>query len=140
MAAWKKQRGSELAMAAAVDAAKHLGDGEGWDAVAKALGLKAEAARFVGRSDDSVPVEVRMSAFEAPKPGTQPIYQAVRMNDGDAGVFGLRAVREQPADGQQTDADLKRQFAQAIASADAQSYAKAARADATVSVNPQAID
>jgi hypothetical protein len=85
-------------------------------------------------------MEVRMTAFEAPKPTTKPIYQAIRMNDGDAGVFELSSVREEPGDAQPTDADLKRQFAQAIASADAQSYAMAARADATVSVNPQAID
>jgi peptidyl-prolyl cis-trans isomerase D len=141
VAAWKKQRGIELALAAAADAAKRLGDGESWDAVAKALGGTVEPARFVSRSDASVPVEVRMSAFEAPKPQDKPIYQAVRMNDGGAAVFGLRALREEPAgDGRQSDADLKRQFAEAVASADAQSYAMAARADAKVALNPQAID
>ena len=82
-----------------------------------------------------------MSAFDAPKPEGKPIYQAVRLGDGDAGVFGLRAVREDPSgDPSQRDAELKRQYAQEVASADAQSYAAAARADAKIDVNPQAMD
>ena len=36
--AWKKQRGTELAVAAAADSAKRLAAGESWDSVAKSLG------------------------------------------------------------------------------------------------------
>jgi hypothetical protein len=44
VAAWKKQRGIELAAAAAADAAKRLTAGESWDAVAKSAGVTAGPA------------------------------------------------------------------------------------------------
>ncbi len=47
-AAWKKQRGGELAMAAAEDAVKRLTAGETWDAVAKSAGLAVTAPKFIG--------------------------------------------------------------------------------------------
>ena len=40
VAAWKKQRGVELAAAAAADAVKRLTAGESWDAVAKSAGAE----------------------------------------------------------------------------------------------------
>ena len=141
IAAWKKQRGSELALTAAAAAVKRLGVGDSWESVAKATGGTLQPARFVGRSEASVPIEIRMAAFEAPKPGDKPSYQALALNDGDAAVFGVSGVREEPGgDPRQQDQDLRRQYAQQIAAADAQSYAAAARADATVSLNPQALD
>ena len=48
IAAWKKQRGAELAAAAAADAVKRLTAGEAWDGVAKALGVSAAAAEVRG--------------------------------------------------------------------------------------------
>ncbi len=48
IAAWKKQRGVELAAAAAADAVKRLTAGESWDSVAKALGVSAAAAEIRG--------------------------------------------------------------------------------------------
>src|SRR5580692_8045779 len=45
LAAWKKQRGVELAQAAARDAVKRLNAGESWDAVVKSLGVPAQAPK-----------------------------------------------------------------------------------------------
>jgi peptidyl-prolyl cis-trans isomerase D len=56
VAAWKKQRGLELAAAAATDAAKRLNAGESWDAVAKGLSVTAPAPKFISRSDQDVPL------------------------------------------------------------------------------------
>jgi peptidyl-prolyl cis-trans isomerase D len=141
VAAWKKQRGAELAATAAADAVKRLGSGESWDAVAKSLGSASQPPRYVARVDQSVPTEIRQSAFLAPKPSGKPIYQDVSFSNGDAAVYALSAVREAPVDNQQQeDMFLRRQYASQVASAEAQSYALAARADAKVVLNPQAID
>ncbi len=71
LAAWKKQRGVELAAAAAADAVKRLNAGESWDAVLKSLGATVQAPKFIARSEADVPLEIRTEAFKAPKPGAK---------------------------------------------------------------------
>ncbi len=140
VAAWKKQRGIELAAAAAADAVKRLQGGESWDAVAKSLDQAVVAPKFVARSDQQVPLEIRTAAFGEPKPAGKPLYSDTRLNNGDASVIALSAVREEPSDPSHPDADMRRQYAAQIASTEAQSYAAGARADAKVTLNPQALD
>jgi peptidyl-prolyl cis-trans isomerase D len=140
VAAWKKQRGMELAAAAAADAVKRLQAGESWDAVAKSLDQAVVPPKFVARSDQQVPLEVRTTAFGEPKPAGKPIYAEARLANGDAMVIDLSAVREEPADPSHPDLDMRRQYAAQIASVEAQSYAVGARADAKVTLNPQALD
>ena len=139
-AAWKKQRGVELAAAAAADALKRLNAGETWDAVAKNLGVAVQAPKFIARSDQDVPMELRRTAFNAPKPAQKPVYQTAILGDGDAAVLALSAVREDPNAAGIRDADMRRQYAAQIASGEAESYAAAARADAKITLNPKAID
>jgi peptidyl-prolyl cis-trans isomerase D len=138
--AWKKRRGVELAAAAALDAAKRLNAGESWDAVAKSLGVTGQAPKFIARSDQQVPLEIRTTAFRAPKPAQKSIYENLSLADGDAAVLAFSAVREDPNAAIVKDEDIRRQFASQIASNEAQSYAAAARADAKVTLNPKAID
>jgi peptidyl-prolyl cis-trans isomerase D len=138
--AWKKQRGVELAAAAAADAAKRLNAGESWDAVAKSLGLSAQAPKFIARSDQDVPIEIRTTAFRAPKPAQKSIYENVSLAGGDAAVLAFSAVREDPDPAKSKDADIRQQYAAQIASSEAQSYAAAARADAKVTLNLKAMD
>ena len=142
VAAWKKQRGAELAAAAAADAVKRLSAGEGWDAVAKSLSSAPQPAKFIARTDQTVPVEIRREAFQAAKPAPgKPLYANLRLSGGDAAVLAVTAVREDPnGNPNEQEAQLRRQFAQAAASGEAQSYAAAARADAKVIVNAQALD
>jgi peptidyl-prolyl cis-trans isomerase D len=140
LGAWKKQRGIELAAAAAADAVKRLQRGESWDAVAKSLDQAVVAPKFVARSDQQVPMEVRTTAFGEPKPAGKPLYSDTRLSNGDAAVIALSAVREEPGDPSHPDLDLRRQYAAQIASTEAQSYAAGARADAKVILNPQALD
>jgi peptidyl-prolyl cis-trans isomerase D len=140
LAAWKKQRGVELAAAAAADAVKRLNAGESWDVVIKSLGSPVQAPKFIARSEADVPLEIRTAAFNAPKPAQKPIYEKVRLPNGDAAVFAFSAVREDPNSATLKEDDMRRQYAARIASGEAQSYAAAARADATVTLNPQAID
>ena len=140
LAAWKKQRGMELAAAAAADAVKRLQGGETWDAVAKSLAQTVTAPKFVSRSDQQVPMEVRTTAFDERKPQGKPVYSDARLADGDAAVIALSAVREEPGDSKQEDLAMRQQYAQQIASGEAQSYAAGTRADAKVILNPQALD
>ena len=141
VAAWKKDRGAELASQAAAAAVKRLDGGESWDAVAKSLGVTPQAAKYVARADQTVPAEIRQDAFDEPKPAGRPLYSSVPLNGGDAAVVALSAVREEPsADTKVQDAMLKRQLAEQAASAESQGYAAGARADAKVSVNLQALD
>ena len=141
IAAEKKQRGTELAVAAAADAAKRLNSGESWDSVAKSLGASAQAAKYVGRGDPGVPVEIRRQAFDEPKPTAKPIYSSVLLGSGDAAVLALSAVREDPSgDPKLQEMQIKRELVQQAASAEAQGYAAGARADAKVTLNLQAID
>jgi peptidyl-prolyl cis-trans isomerase D len=140
VAAWKKQRGVELAAAAAADAVKRLTAGESWDAVTKSAGATAPPAKFVARSDQEVPLEIRTAAFGEPKPAGKPIYSNARLANGDAAVIALSAVREAPGDPAPQDMAMRQQFAAQIASTEAQSYAAGVRADAKVTLNPQAIE
>jgi len=140
VAAWKKQRGVELAAAAAADAVKRLDAGEVWDAAVKSLDATAQPPKYIARPDQTVPLEIRTAAFGAPKPTLKPIYQNVELKNGDAAVFALSAVREDPSDTSQQEAALRGQIAAQIAASEGQSYTAAARADAKVTLNPQAID
>jgi peptidyl-prolyl cis-trans isomerase D len=140
-AAWRKQRGSQLAAQAAAEAVKRLTAGEAWDAVAKSLGSPVQAPKFVARADQDVPIEVRRQAFDEPKPAAKPIYSSLTLESGDAAVLALSAVREDPAgDQQQQEAQMRRELAQRSAAAEAQGYAAGARADAKVQINLQAIE
>jgi hypothetical protein len=139
--AWKKQRGTELAAQVAADAVRRLHAGEAWDSVAKSLGVSPEGPKFVGRSEQAVPVEIRRDAFDEPKPKDKPIYSSIALGAGDAAVLALSAVREDPsADAKLEETQLTRELAQQAASAEAQGYAAAARADAKVTLNLQAVD
>jgi peptidyl-prolyl cis-trans isomerase D len=145
IASWKKERGRQLAIEQAAAAVKRLQGGEAWDAVAKSLGVSAQPAKFVGRTDQSVPAEIRQDVFDEPKPADKPIYSSAVLPDGDAAVIALSAVREEPALGDPKTQDamltvLRRQLAQQAAAAESREYAVAARADAKVSENLQAID
>jgi peptidyl-prolyl cis-trans isomerase D len=140
IAAWKKQRGTELASAAAAAAVKRLNAGESWDAVAKSLALTVQPPKYISRSDKDVPMEVRVSAFTSPKPAQKTIYSNLKLTDGDAAVLALSGVREDPSTAAMNDASLRAQYAAEVASFEARSYAAAARADAKVTLNPKAID
>ena len=132
VAAWKKQRGAELAAAAAADAVKRLTAGESWDAVAKSVGC-GRAAR---RSSSREPIKRCRSksardAFDEPEaPGQTDLSSTSRLGDGDAAVMALSAVREDPSgDPQQQEMrHAPRNSPQQVASGEAQSYAAGARA------------
>ena len=144
LAAWKKQRGVELAAAAAADAVKRLTAGESWDAVAKSVSATAAAAptapKFIARADQDVPLEIRTAAFGEPKPQESRCMARRASRTAMPPCMALTAVREEPGDPKQQDMAMRQQYAAQIASTEAQSYAAGARADAKVILNPQAVE
>jgi peptidyl-prolyl cis-trans isomerase D len=88
VAALRRERGSEAALAAAQEALQELQGGRSFDAVAASLKVKAEPARFYARGAPDLPVEVRDALFAAarPSPGN-PVRQALRLDDGSVALF-----------------------------------------------------
>ena len=135
----KKQRSDEAAAAAAQAALKEAQSGKPLEALAKAAGSTGQTPKFVGRGDQGVPMEILQAAFASPKPAGKPVYMTVAMSNGDSALLAFTAVKlEAPQDIQA--AQLRRQYAEALADSEAQNYAAAARADAKVKLNPQALE
>ncbi len=93
VAAITRSRTSAAALAAASGAVKQLQGGASFDAVAKGLGVSAAAPAFIGRNDAQVPAQVRSAAFAAPPPGVKPDYQALTLDDGDAALIEVSAIK-----------------------------------------------
>lgn len=87
VATLRAERGAAAARAAAAAALKRLDSGESFDAVVAGLGITAEPARFIGRSDPSVPAQLRERAFQGPKPA-QPVRFSLAL-EGDGAAIGV---------------------------------------------------
>ena len=90
VAAWKKQRGTELAAAAAADAVKRLQAGESWEAWRRVLG----SHRAAGEIRLARPIRRCRWRFAARRsrrrsPHGKPIYTSVSLANGDAAVRGV---------------------------------------------------
>ncbi len=78
------RRGSRGRCRQALECRRELGRG------GEELGAAVQAPKFIARSDQDVPMEVRITAFKAPKPAQKPIYETLSLGDGDAGRAGLQ--------------------------------------------------
>ncbi|HEY1900579.1 MAG TPA: peptidyl-prolyl cis-trans isomerase [Steroidobacteraceae bacterium] len=133
----RKESGSRAALAAAQAATKSLQAGKDFDAVVKDLGVSAEAARFVGRQDPSVPTLIRDAAFKSPKPAAhQAVYQAFAQPDGGAVVLAVSGIRSDaaPIDPQQVSS-LSHDLAAQYSDEDVSAYIDQARNTAKVQKN-----
>lgn len=142
VAALRKARGTEEALKAAQAAQAKLESGVAFDDVAHELDAKSDPARFVGRSDPSVPVQLRAAAFEAPKPANgKPIYRVVKLDSGGAALLALTQVRTgaAPADPQQLKAQARQQ-AERHGMGEVMAYMEQLRSSATVRKNPKAFE
>lgn len=80
-----RERGIEAARKAAAEALPKLEAGEDLGKIAAGLKLTAEPAKFYGRGDPNVPVEIRDVAFKGPRPtAAKPIRKVVNVEDGAA--------------------------------------------------------
>jgi peptidyl-prolyl cis-trans isomerase D len=148
VAAIKKDRGSEAALKAAQDAEAKLKAGTSFDDVAKQLGVSSEPARFIGRTDSTIPAQLRELVFNAPKPTTQPIYRAVALQTGGAAVVALTQLRtEAPVVDKDKQADQLRQQTMTAkqdaarhGQGDVAAYIEEMRRTADVRKNPKAFE
>lgn len=139
----KKQRGTEAALKAAQNAKQKLEAGASLDDVAKELGITAEAARFVGRGDPSVPNQIRQAAFDAGKPTAgKPLVRSVPLDTGGASVVVITDSRVESDDpsNAQMQASRRRQVAAQQGMADVSAYVNELRRTAKVVKNPQAFE
>lgn len=143
VAAIRKERGSQAALQAAQQAQGKLARGDGFDSVAKGLGVSAPPPRFIGRTDPSIPAPLREAAFNSAKPEGKPVYKAMVLPTGGAAVLAVTKVRTEPADvpPEQQAARVQQQLMQAKQDAmrhgqeDALIYAEEVRRDAKVRKN-----
>ena len=133
----RKDEGAKAAQAAGEEAVKKLQAGADFDAVVKDLDLKSDPARFVGRTDPSVPASVRDPAFRAPKPAQgKAVYEAVAQPTGVLLLAVLAAKTEAPTpDSAQELEQQARQLASQLGTDDAEAYLTTARKAAKVEKN-----
>ncbi len=87
------ERGVAAAKAAADALVAKLQAGEKLATLAPTVKATAEAARFVGRGDPSIPAALRTAVFEAPRPEGKPVARAVSLDDGSSAVFVVSRTR-----------------------------------------------
>jgi peptidyl-prolyl cis-trans isomerase D len=146
VAALKKERGSAAALQAAQDGQAKLQGGTSFDDVVKQLGVPSEPARFISRTDSTIPVQLRDVVFNSPKPADKPVYRAVALQTGGAAVVAVTHLRtEEPAGDKaaeriQQQAMQARQDANRHGEADALAYVEEVRRTADVRKNPKAFE
>ena len=92
-----RQRGAEAANKAAESALSRLTAGESLDKLVAEFKLKAEPARFVGRADPGMPVQVRNAVFAGARPeAAKPVRKVVKLDEGGAALLEVTAVRTGP--------------------------------------------
>jgi peptidyl-prolyl cis-trans isomerase D len=128
------------ALKAAESAREKLASGTSFDAIAKELKVSADPAHFIGRSDPSVPAQVREAAFAAPHPAGKPESCTVALGDGGAALVAVTAVRTVAARAATVHSERALQEAQQLGTADAKAYELNVRRTADVRKNPKAFD
>ena len=108
------------------------------ESLAEELGAEFHAARFVGRTEQTLPTMLLTGAFRAPRPGEgERIVRGITLTDGDYAVFVLTAAR--PGDfavlGEAERESRRRQLAQRRGAGDFAAYVEDLRADAKLRVN-----
>jgi peptidyl-prolyl cis-trans isomerase D len=99
VAGLRKERGTEAARAAAEAATRRLEAGDSFEQLAKSIGATAEAARFIGRGDPSIPAQIREFVFSAPRPRAgKPVYRAIALEQGGAAIVAVTQSRAAPPD------------------------------------------
>ena len=142
VAALKKQNGSEAALKAAEGAKAKLEGGASFDDVAKELGITAEPARFIARTDPAVPAQVRTVVFDLPKPiNDKAVYRAIKLDNGGAAVVDVTKVRVDSADAnKQLEETRAKQEVDRVGTQDATAYLEDVRRSADVRKNPKAFE
>jgi hypothetical protein len=111
------------------------------DDVAKELGVTAEPARFIARTDPAVPNQIRLAAFDAAKPAAgKPVVRTVSLDEGAAIVMVTDSKVDQGDSTPQAQYSRHRQVAMQQGMGDVGAYVEELRRTAKVTKNPQAFE
>jgi peptidyl-prolyl cis-trans isomerase D len=140
VAAIVREQETAAALKAADGAREKLASGASFDTIAKELDVSADAAHFIGRSDPSVPAQVRDAAFAAPRPAGKPEVRTVPLTDGGAAIVAVTAVRTAAVHDAKARSERGLDEAQRLGMADVQAYVENVRRSAEVRKNPKAFE
>jgi peptidyl-prolyl cis-trans isomerase D len=140
LATLTRQAETQAALKAAQAAAAQLEAGTSFDALAAQLKVTAEPARFVARTEPSVPPQVREAAFALPKPTGKPQVSAVKLVAGGAALLSVTAVRTAKSQDLQARRDLNQREAERLGNEDTVAYIQEVRRTADVKKNPKVFD
>jgi peptidyl-prolyl cis-trans isomerase D len=141
IAAILKQRGRAAAVKAGDAARDKLSAGASFDDVLRELGVSAEPAHFVGRTDPSLPAPIRDAVFRAPKPDGKPVYRTLTLPEGGAALFALTNVRTRgDVSDPKADADAAQKALLRQADGNVEAYTTEVRRTAVVKKNPKAFE
>jgi peptidyl-prolyl cis-trans isomerase D len=137
VAALTHERGIAAAKAAATAAVSKLESGEKLAALAASLKVTAEAARFIGRGDPSIPAALRTAVFEAPRPEAKPVVKTTALDDGSTALFVVTRTRIADTTGNPALVQQQRvSLAQRNGVGDVAAYVNEARRKAKIVKNP----
>jgi peptidyl-prolyl cis-trans isomerase D len=133
--------GRAEAQKVAQSARAKLAGGTSFDEMAKELGVTAEAPRFIGRDDPSVPAPVRTAAFDSAKPAIgKSIFRTAPLDNGGAVVLAISGARLDPNAAPQLQVAQQREAMGRQGQGDAIAYLEELRRTAEVSKNPRAFE
>jgi peptidyl-prolyl cis-trans isomerase D len=140
VAALTREQETRAALQAAEEARAKVAAGASFETLAQGLKVSAEPAHFIGRSDPSVPAQLREAAFAAPRPAGKPVLRVVKLADGGAALLAVSAVRTAAARDAKAQTDRVLQETQREGSADVMAYLEEMRRTADVRKNPKAFE
>jgi peptidyl-prolyl cis-trans isomerase D len=136
----KKENGANSALKAAQAAQAKLDAGASFDDVTKELGLTAEPAHFIARTDTAVPTPIRTLVFDVPRPTDKPVYRALK-TDGGAALVAITKSRVDSGDAnKQAVAQIAKREQDSVGTAEAIAYLEDVRRHAEVRKNPKAFE
>jgi peptidyl-prolyl cis-trans isomerase D len=138
VAALRTERANQAALAAAQAAAQRLDAGASFDSVVHDLGVTAEPAHFVGRTDPSVPASLRDAIFTLPKPTRgKTVFRALALQGGGAALVAVTGVRTDPISDPAVLAQTRVQQSEDYGTQAASDYLEQLRLTAKVQKNPE---
>jgi peptidyl-prolyl cis-trans isomerase D len=141
VAALRTERANAAALAAAQGAVQKLDAGASFDSVAHELGVTADPAHFVGRSDPSVPAAIRDELFTVAKPVQgRPMFRAFALASGGAALMAVTDVRADPTQDPALLAQTRTDQSADYGVQAANDYLEQLRLTAKVQKNPEVFD
>ena len=118
-----------------------MNGGASFDEVVHELGVTAEPAHFVGRTDPSIPAQIREAVFRAPKPEGKPVYRSLPLSEGGAALVAVMSLRTHgDVVNAQADASAAEKARTRQGEGEVAAYLDEVRRTTSVKKNPQAFE